>query len=75
MHHNKYFGVYLTKYEEGKGVPLSTKILAIAMLWISISYTIITFLDLLIIKILLVIITAIISYHILKKPTYVKENQ
>ena len=31
---NKYFGSYIRRYKEGKGIPIKTKIIAIATLWI-----------------------------------------
>ena len=36
MHSHPRFGPYLTAYEEGRGIPLRAKVVALAMLWLSI---------------------------------------
>lgn len=36
---NKVFGTYLRDFEEGKGIPLRGKILAVSLLWISLGYS------------------------------------
>lgn len=36
---NKVFGKYLRNYEQGRGIPLRGKVVALAMLWISIGYS------------------------------------
>jgi uncharacterized membrane protein YbaN (DUF454 family) len=36
---NKYFGSYIRRYKEGKGIPLKTKIIALVALWLTISYS------------------------------------
>lgn len=37
---NKVFGRYLRDFEEGRGIPLRGKIVALALMWISIIYSI-----------------------------------
>src|SRR3990170_4070727 len=34
---NKWFGEYIRNYREGRGIPLKTKILALTVLWVTIS--------------------------------------
>ncbi len=36
---NKYFGDYIRRYKEGKGIPLKTKVLALTILWLTVSYS------------------------------------
>ncbi len=37
---NKLFGPYLRDFEQGKGIPLKAKVIAVAMLWISMTFAI-----------------------------------
>ncbi len=67
---NKLFGKYITSYLDGKGVPLSTKILSITILWISIVISAIFFVEIFWIKILLILIALAVSVHIIGIPTY-----
>ena len=43
LHHwlinNRLFGEYLRNYEQGRGIPLRGKVVALAMLWASIGYS------------------------------------
>lgn len=36
---NRLFGEYLRNYEQGRGIPLRAKVVALAMLWASIGYS------------------------------------
>ena len=36
---NRLFGAYLRNYEQGRGIPLRGKVVALAMLWASIGYS------------------------------------
>ena len=40
MHEHPRFGPYLTAYEQGRGIPLRAKVIAIALLWLSMGSTI-----------------------------------
>ncbi len=37
---NKLFGPYLRDFEQGKGIPLKAKVIAVAMLWTSMAFAI-----------------------------------
>ena len=37
---NRLFGTYLRDYEQGRGIPLRGKVVALAMLWASIGYSV-----------------------------------
>jgi hypothetical protein len=36
---NRWFGEYIRNYQEGKGIPMKTKILAMSFLWVAILYS------------------------------------
>ena len=61
---NSKLGTYIHNYRQKKAIPLKIKILALVMLWLSISSTIFFLDGMLILKLFLVIIAAIASYHI-----------
>ena len=75
MHHwmlnNKWFGAYIRNYEEGKGIPLRTKVLIVTLLWIAISYSA-YLVNLFSVQIILVAIAVTVSIHIVMLPTFRK---
>ncbi|MDD5507277.1 MAG: YbaN family protein [Bacteroidales bacterium] len=62
--HNRWFGKYISDYREGKGVPGKVKLSSITFLWLTIIVSLIL-IDVLWIRILLVIIAAGVTIHIL----------
>ncbi len=67
---NKYFGSYIRRYKEGKGIPIKTKILALAALWITISYSAFFIVNIGIVQLILFAIAIAVSVHIIRLPTY-----
>jgi len=68
---NKYFGSYIRRYREGKGIPIKTKIIAISTLWITISYSAFFIVNIWwIVQLILFAIAIAVSIHILRLPTY-----
>lgn len=68
---NKYFGSYIRRYKEGKGIPIKTKIIAIATLWITISYSAFFIVNIWwIVQLILFAIATAVSIHIIRLPTY-----
>ena len=68
---NKYFGSYIRRYKEGKGIPIKTKIIALAALWITISYSAFFIVNIWwIVQLILFVIAIAVSIHILRLPTY-----
>jgi uncharacterized protein len=61
---NKYLGTYIKNYREGKGIPLKTRIYGITLLWISIGYSVVFVVDSLLMKSILLLIAAGVSWHI-----------
>jgi uncharacterized membrane protein YbaN (DUF454 family) len=72
---NKYFGSYIRRYKEGKGIPIKTKIVAIATLWITISYSAFFIVNVWwIVQLILFAIAIAVSIHIIRLPTYKETN-
>jgi uncharacterized membrane protein YbaN (DUF454 family) len=72
---NKYFGSYIRRYKEGKGIPIKTKILALAALWITISYSAFFIVNKWwTVQLILFAIATAVTIHIIKLPTYKKNK-
>lgn len=74
---NKWFGEYIRNYTEGKGLPMKTKIAALSLLWITISFSTVFMLHRLLpsqlvlpMQLAMVAIAVIVSIHIVKLPTF-----
>ena len=63
---NRIFGQYIKNYREGKGIPLRLKIITITLLWITIGCSAIFAIDLLWVRIVLVIIAAGVTVHVIR---------
>jgi uncharacterized protein len=67
---NRWFGEYIRNYQEGRGILLKTKILAISILWAGIIYSAFVVLDeILMAQVALLIIAFGVSVHLLRLPT------
>jgi uncharacterized membrane protein YbaN (DUF454 family) len=67
---NRWFGEYIRNYQEGKGIPMKTKMLAMTMLWVAIIYSTIFALDeILIAQVALLLIAFGVSIHLIRLPT------
>lgn len=70
---NRWFGKYIRNYQEGKGIPLKTKIFAMTVLWVAILYSAFIALDeILIAQIALLTIALGVSVHLVRLPTLKK---
>ncbi|MCL5072483.1 MAG: YbaN family protein [Actinobacteria bacterium] len=63
---NRIFGSYIKNYREGKGISLKLKIISIALLWITIGCSAIFAVDILWVRIILVIIAAGVTVHVIR---------
>ncbi|MBN1692085.1 MAG: YbaN family protein [Dehalococcoidales bacterium] len=61
---NRFFGSYVKNYVEGRGMPLHLKIITIALLWITIGLTTAFGVENIAIRIVLIIIAAAVTTHI-----------
>mgnify|MGYP002823648220 CR=1 FL=1 len=62
---NRWFGKYISNYRAGKGIPVRAKIVAIIMLWTTISVSAFFFVTQPIIRFILLIITISVTIHLL----------
>ena len=70
---NRWFGEYIRNYQEGRGIPLKTKILAMIFLWVAILYSVFFALDeIFIAQVALLLIALGVSIHIIRLPTFKK---
>jgi uncharacterized membrane protein YbaN (DUF454 family) len=77
---NRIFGEYIRNYQEGRGIPLKTKIFTIALLWISILCSMFFVInkrlimpEKLIVQIILLIIAICVSTYVIRLPTLKKQ--
>ncbi len=70
MLNNKYFGKYIRNYREGKGIPLKTKLFALTVLWVTIVFSAIFVIPILIVQIILFGVAAAVTIHLIRLPTY-----
>ncbi len=71
---NKYLGTYIKNYREGKGIPLKTKILAISVLWITITLSAIN-IGSLQVRVFLAVIAICVTVHLVRMKTLsIEEN-
>ena len=66
---NKYIGTYIRNYLEKKGVSLKVKIFTITLLWTTISISVILISPNLIVQVILVVIAAGVTAHVLSLKT------
>lgn len=70
---NRWFGEYIRNYQEGRGIPLKTKMAAMTVLWITIIYSAFFVLDeILIAHVTLLLIALAVSVHLIRLPTLKK---
>jgi len=67
---NRYFGKYIQRYKEGKGIPLKTKLFAIIFLWTAIVYSAIFIVPIWIAQIIMFAVAAAVTIHLTRLPTY-----
>ncbi|MDD5312086.1 MAG: YbaN family protein [Dehalococcoidia bacterium] len=66
---NKYLGTYIKSYMDKKGIPLRVKIFSIVVLWITIGISIILISNSLVWQIILTVIAAAVTVHVLSLKT------
>jgi len=70
MLNNRYFGKYIRNYTEGKGIPLKTKLFALVILWTTIVISAIFIIPILPAQIVLFVVAAAVTLHLVRLPTY-----
>jgi uncharacterized membrane protein YbaN (DUF454 family) len=73
---NRLFGEYIKNYQEGRGIPLKTKIFTVSLLWISILCSMFFVVnkrllmpERLIVQVILLIIAICVSTYVIRLPT------
>ena len=66
---NRYLGIYIRNYLEKRGIQLKVKIFTIAWLWLTISASVILISPNIIVQVILVIIAAGVTAHVLSFKT------
>ncbi len=66
---NRYFGNYIKNYRESKSVPLKVKMLTVALLWITIGFSVIFVVETIFIRVILILIAIGVSIHVLSLRT------
>ena len=61
---NRYFGTYLAEYRAGHGIPMRTKVAAIALLWAGIGASATFFLEGALWRTVLVAVAVVVTVHI-----------
>ena len=74
LYGNRFFGEYMRNYREGKGLSLRSKLLTLAILWLTISYSAFNIVDFWAIQALLFTIAIAVSIHIILLPTLRKAS-
>ena len=64
--YHKWFGSYIRNYREGRGVTLTTKIIAITTIWLTIGYSTFFVVPLMLVKILLILIAISVTIYLLR---------
>ena len=66
---NRYFGNYIRNFLVDKAIPLRSKIISVSIMWLSAILTSLYLIEYLWVKILLILISAGVTWHILSFPT------
>ena len=62
---NKYFGLYIKNYREGKGISLKIKVVSILFLWIAILFSAFFIVNIFFVQIVLITIAIGVTIHII----------
>lgn len=66
---HRLLGTHIRNYREGKGIPFRAKVTALSLLWLSIGYSALFLVPLLLVKLLLLFIALGVTIHILSIKT------
>jgi uncharacterized membrane protein YbaN (DUF454 family) len=66
---NKWFGKYIRNYLQGKGIPLKLKLLSIAVLWITIGFSVAFVVEGVPVRVILILVAIGVSVHVLSVRT------
>jgi len=72
---NRWFGEYIRNYREGRGMLLKQKVIALSLLWLTISYSALFVVSHGWVQLLLLIIALSVTVHLLRMNTFKPEKQ
>ena len=72
--YHKWFGSYIRNYREGRGIPLKAKIMAISLIWLTIGFSAVFIVPVLIARIVLFGIAIGVTIYLLKIKTLKPES-
>ncbi len=67
---NRIFGTYIKNYREGKGMTARAKVFTLTLLWITIAYSAVFLVPMLVVQVILFAVCIGVTAHLLKIPTY-----
>ena len=67
--HQKYLGTYIRNFREHRAIPLRAKIIAVSMVWITLTYCAVTVSEAIWIKAMFITLAIAITWHILSYKT------
>lgn len=71
---NRFFGAYVRNYLQGRGMPLKIKIFTILLLWLTITCSVVFAVQDLVLRVILLVIAAGVTVHIVMIKTTRKEE-
>ena len=70
--HNRWFGSYIRNYQENRALPLRAKVIALILLWTTMTYSVFALVTHLFLRILLLLIAAVVTIYLLSLKTIPK---
>jgi uncharacterized membrane protein YbaN (DUF454 family) len=69
---NKWLGSYIKDYREKKSIPIKIKVITLSILWLAIAYSVFFVVNIFLLKVILILIAAGVTIHILSLRTLKK---
>jgi len=70
--HNRWFGSYIRNYQEHRTLPLRAKVIALFLLWTTMTYSVFALVTNLFLRIILLLIAAVVTVYLLSLKTIPK---
>jgi uncharacterized membrane protein YbaN (DUF454 family) len=71
--HNRWFGSYIRNYQEHRALPLRAKVIALFLVWTTMTYSVFALVTNLFLRIILLLIAAVVTVYLLSLKTIPKE--
>jgi uncharacterized membrane protein YbaN (DUF454 family) len=72
--HNRWFGSYIRNYQEHRALPLRAKVIALILLWTTMSYSVFALAVNKVLQVSLLLIAAVVTVYLLSLKTLAKEK-